>query len=163
MFSAILLIIMFSDPTMTTEMMRSSRTWKKIREKTCKVLQVHSHLEGIECVTCQQIDKQTLPNKTLCFVTISANNEYPNVITKCAKNSIEFDVDNQPQDYVSANELNDQTYHFKPFIHEEPISTTPIAIGRPPIPLYNSGNDCYAISGKCYFTNTNITKILIFM
>ena len=145
--------------TLTNEMIESSRTWKKIAARTCKVMQIHSHYEGIECLTCQNIDKKTLPNGALCFVKISANkNEYPNVNMKFTKNSLNFVVDDDPQDYVFANKLNDEPYHSKAFIHEAPISTTRIAIGRPPIPLYNSGNDCYANSGKCYFTNTNINK-----
>ena len=146
--------------TLSTEMIQSSQTWKKFREKTCKVLQIHSHNDKIECLTCQQLDKQTLPNKALCFVTISSNNEeYVNVNIKSMKNSLKFDVDNHPQDYVFANKLNDEPYHSKPFLHEALISTKEIAIGRPPIPLRNiGGNDCYAISGMCYFTNTYIDQ-----
>ena len=156
MFSVIILNMMFSDLTLTSEMIQSSWTWKKFGEKTCKVLQVHSHCEGVECRTCQEIDKQNLPNRTLCFVTIATNNnEFPNVNVKCTKNSLKFGVDNQPQGYVFANKLNDEAYHSKAFIHEAPISTSRIVIGRPPIKLYNSGNDCYANSGKCYFTNIN--------
>lgn len=155
---------MFSDVSLTTVMTKSSQTWKRFADKTLQVLQIHSHSEEVECLTCQEIDKQILPNKALCFVITSAhNNNHPNLEMKFMKNSLKFEVDNQPQDYLFTNILNEQPYHSKPFLlHEALISTKQIVIGRPPIPLHNvSGNDCYAISGMCYFTNTYIDQIYL--
>lgn len=142
--------------SLTTELVKSSWTWKKFGDKVCKVLQIHSHRRGTECMTCQRIDKQTLPNKTVCFVTLSThNNDSPNVNVKCVKNTVKFEIDNQPQNFVFANRPNEEQFVSRPFIHEAPISTTRIIIGRPPIRFWNEGNDCYVISGKCYFSKNN--------
>ena len=62
---------------------------------------------------------------------------------KYTKDNIKFVVDDKPENYLFTNQINVQPYHPRPFVIDLPFASTPVEIVRPPIPLKNTGTDCY--------------------
>ena len=105
----------------------------------------------------------SLPNSTLCYVTITREKHDNAKILKLkyTKDNIRYVVDEKPENYLFTNQINEQPSHQRPFVIDLPFASTPVEIMRPPIPLANSGTDCYINSIVNALLNLDFVKQLI--
>ena len=107
--------------------------------------------------------RSSLPNSTLCYVKITreGHDNAKNLTLKFTKDSINFVVDDKPENYLFTNQVNEQPSHQRPFVIDLPFASPPVGIMRPPIPLTNSGTDCYINSIVNALLNLDFVKQLI--